>query len=246
MKSALICIFISMACLACDDDNSNNNNKSAQCGNGIIELGETCDGSTIETSCSEHGKWAGKPTCTAKCEIDYSTCESVVDIRIGWRTGCAVTDRGRVYCWGQGIDGEIGNGEFDNQQRAVPISAGGSVHFMGISAGFRNVTALSDEGEVWKWGFQYYGEGYQASSAVPTLFLQEQTFVQISSGNNHSCGLTALGDVYCWGKNEYGQLGDGSIDDSYQPVFVDFGKDVEIVHLALMGVTSCALDSYGN
>jgi len=46
---------------------------AAQCGNGIVESGEECDGTLIDTSCVSKGYKSGMLKCT-NCRIDASKC----------------------------------------------------------------------------------------------------------------------------------------------------------------------------
>lgn len=48
---------------------------TAECGNGILEIGEQCDGSDVgSATCSDFGAEAGDLTCTGICTIDSSGC----------------------------------------------------------------------------------------------------------------------------------------------------------------------------
>ncbi len=57
------------------------------CGNGTREAGEACDGLDLGgASCGAQGCSGGTPSCSASCELDFSSC-----------TGCAVCD-GDLLC----------------------------------------------------------------------------------------------------------------------------------------------------
>ncbi|HEX2252833.1 MAG TPA: PA domain-containing protein [Thermoanaerobaculia bacterium] len=47
----------------------------AVCGNGIVEAGEQCDGTSLGgATCGDLGCALGSPTCTASCTLDYAGC----------------------------------------------------------------------------------------------------------------------------------------------------------------------------
>lgn len=54
----------------------------SECGNGILEPGEECDGADLGgAACSDNGCSSGTPTCAVDCTVDYGSC-----------TGCPVCD----------------------------------------------------------------------------------------------------------------------------------------------------------
>jgi parallel beta-helix repeat protein len=64
------------------------------CGNGILETGEECDGtSTGNAVCASLGCSGGDPTCTPQCTLNYGTC-----------TGCPVCGNG-IKELGEDCDG---------------------------------------------------------------------------------------------------------------------------------------------
>jgi DNA-binding beta-propeller fold protein YncE len=49
----------------------------AQCGNGVRESGEQCDGGDLGgASCSDQGCSSGTPTCSSSCKLSYSGCSA--------------------------------------------------------------------------------------------------------------------------------------------------------------------------
>lgn len=61
----------------------------------------------------------------------------------------------------------------------------------------------------------------------------------VAAGGSHSCAVIDDGTVKCWGLNNSGQLGDGTQEDSFEPVSVEGLTGV--VDIALGGSHSCAL-----
>jgi alpha-tubulin suppressor-like RCC1 family protein len=43
----------------------------------------------------------------------------------------------------------------------------------------------------------------------------------LACGGEHSVALTTKGEVYSWGLNFKGQLGNGSVDNRYEPEIVE-------------------------
>jgi alpha-tubulin suppressor-like RCC1 family protein len=115
---------------------------------------------------------------------------------------------GRVYCWGEGLDGEIGDG--GNSIRSTPTAISSSQSFSQISAGTSHSCAMTTGGQVYCWGDNSYGEfgnGGTTSSTVPVPAASGLTFSSVQASSTHSCGVTTAGPMYCWGFNQRGVLG---------------------------------------
>jgi len=86
MKS-LTSIFLTLALFAfvaaCDDDpkKNTNNTNNANCGNGIIDTGETCDGTALgEATCEDEGFTGGTLGCLTTCAgFDTTGCTNVTN-----------------------------------------------------------------------------------------------------------------------------------------------------------------------
>jgi alpha-tubulin suppressor-like RCC1 family protein len=86
-----------------------------------------------------------------------------------------------------------------------------------IAASNSTSVALLDDGTVWQWG---YGPG----SAWSTPHQVGISGVRhISAGYGHVLALKSDGTVWAWGSNEHGQLGDGTRQDSAEPVRANIG-----------------------
>jgi alpha-tubulin suppressor-like RCC1 family protein len=92
-----------------------------------------------------------------------------------------------------------------------------------IAAGGYHVLVLKEDGSVWSWGSNEYGQcGNGATCFVETLtqVVGITDAVQISAGYSYSMAIKADGTLWAWGNNLYGQLGDGSTTDRTTPVQV--------------------------
>ena len=78
------------------------------------------------------------------------------------------------------------------------------------------IVALRNDGTVWTWGSNTYGQLGNGSSVNSMLPVQVKSadgnsfladIVQISAGYVHSMALKKDGTVLAWGRNDGGQLG---------------------------------------
>src|SRR4051812_10919153 len=56
---------------------------------------------------------------------------------------CGLTTLGKLYCWGNNISGQIGNGTTDNKKR--PTAVAGGLVFRQVSAGIDHTCAIATD-----------------------------------------------------------------------------------------------------
>ena len=138
----------------------------------------------------------------------------------GGRFTCAVTTTDRAFCWGNGRQGQIGDGK--TYLRFWPRAVAGGLSFSRVTAGFHTCgeTTLN---RVYCWGGNYDGElgdGTTTQRLTPVAVTGGLYFSQLSAGSGHTCGKTPAGVGYCWGSNPWGELGDGTTTNRYEPTRV--------------------------
>jgi len=140
-------------------------------------------------------------------------------IDVGYSGSCAITTRGKAYCWGDNTGGENGDGTIVASGENGPQKVIGGHTFVRIAVGEMHVCALTQKGAAYCWGYNWsgmLGDGTTNNSVEggPVKVLGNHKFVTITVGEDFSCGLTARGTTYCWGANGEGMLGDGTLVDS--------------------------------
>ncbi len=136
----------------------------------------------------------------------------------------STTFTGPVWCWGDGLHGELGNGQ-STSSSSVPVQVQGISSAKRVAAGMFHACALVGA-QVWCWGDNSYGQlgnGTHVASAVPVQVtglpaLTSGSF-DLAAGGNHTC-VTVNQQVWCWGDNASGELGNGSTTASPVPVQV--------------------------
>ena len=189
----------------------------------------------------------------------------IVAISAGGDHSCALTEQGKVLCWGSGFSGKLGDG--GGSEKSYPVTVVESedsteplVGIVQISAKEYHTCALKSIGEVVCWGFGAegrLGNGNTTDKNHPVTVIASEgssnplnDIVQISTGGGHTCALTSMGEVKCWGKGDFGELGNGSTDEKRAPVDVvisssDTDPLSDIVQLGLGQNHTCALTSKG-
>ena len=133
----------------------------------------------------------------------------------------ALKNDGTVWTWGSNNNGQLGDGT--TTQRTTPVQVTGlSGTVVAIAAGSGHSLALKNDGTVWAWGANYYGELGDGTTTQRTTPVQvtglSGTVVAIAAGSNHSLALKSDGTVWAWGWNYYGQLGDGTTTQQTTPI----------------------------
>jgi alpha-tubulin suppressor-like RCC1 family protein len=149
----------------------------------------------------------------------------------GENFSCGVTTSYRIFCWGNGRNGQLGDGkQFLRFWPKVPVAS--SLSFERVSTGGSHVCAETTNNRVYCWGVNTDGElgdGTNTRRLVPVAVAGGHFFDQVSAGltyypnGGHTCGKTSTGAAYCWGSNSHGQLGDGTTTSRPTPVPVSGG-----------------------
>ncbi len=112
-----------------------------------------------------------------------------------------------------------------------------------VAVGAGHACAFSEEGNVWCWGdneFGQLGAGPEpARMSTPQQVADIDDATSLVAGAHHTCAVREAGSVSCWGRNGSGQLGNASTADSSLPVDVSDLEDV--TELAAGRAHTCAL-----
>ena len=132
---------------------------------------------------------------------------------------CAVSTGNAAYCWGEGSNGQTGNGGVYYQ----PTAVSGGLAFRQVSAGANHTCGTTTGSKAYCWGYGYYGangDGTTASRFAPKAVSGTQSYSRVFASGEHTCGITTGQKAFCWGTNAYGQLGDGTKTRRLTPVAV--------------------------
>ena len=143
---------------------------------------------------------------------------------------CVIADDHKVYCWGYGLYGQLGNN--DDQNSNIPVAVDTSEFLSGknislVYASNHNTFAIDSDGVGYAWGSNWHGAlgignsfGYNITS--PKLIdtsdeLSGLTIESLYFSQTHTCAIASDHYAYCWGQNRLGILGSGdTVDMSYK------------------------------
>nr|CAD7412641.1 unnamed protein product [Timema poppensis] len=180
------------------------NNAYGQCGRRIVE-GENYFGNQLVHQIPDV---EGAPVKTIVCGQDHSLI---------------LSDKGEVFAFGWGADGQTGLGHFGTEWR--PSRVVGDVHgenIVKVACAADCVLALSERGEVFGWGNTEYGQLNNEQQVNSALSLPNcrglGKITDIAAGGTLCMVLNEDGEVFVWG---YGILGVGpQVDHLKEPTRV--------------------------
>ncbi len=168
---------------------------------------------------------------------------------VGAMHACAITSDDRLYCWGEGRYGKLGN--IDSGDAALPVQVTQpSVRWQKVAAGTDHTCALSKGGSLVCWGHQGNQLGHPGLGYVPVAVGAPSGWVDVAAGNQ-SYGIHVEADgsraLYSWGTGTNGELGLGVGVDASEPTRVGSDGDwVEVVAGVGSGARhACARKSNG-
>ena len=159
----------------------------------------------------------------------------IVQLVAGNSQSMALASDGTVYTWGWNQYGQLGNGTTTNSRIPVAVVTTGAPLagkiISQIAAGNAHALAMTDDGTVYTWGWNQYGQlgnNSTINSSLPVIVkttgtpLAGKMITQIASGGSpNSLVLANDGTMYTWGWGQHGQLGNGTIGtDAKTPLAV--------------------------
>lgn len=127
----------------------------------------------------------------------------VVQLALGARHSCALSDAGEVWCWGANDRGQAGAGP-GHDIVANPTRVAGLAKVTQIAAAILDTCALTTDRDVYCWGENMRGEAganrvEQPIVWHPTRVDIAQKSSQIAGGYSTLCAARDNGRIVCWG-----------------------------------------------
>jgi alpha-tubulin suppressor-like RCC1 family protein len=159
-------------------------------------------------------------------EINFSSLAAGFDDTCGIASGS-----GKLYCWGTGFDGVLGDGMVMDEDAPTSV-VGLTTGVVQVSAGLE-VTCARTAVQAFCWGDGAYGQlgvgkwsqGPQ-TVPLPVFGLKSNPTggsgapLWIAAGYDHVCAAVAPSQVKCWGRGLDGQLGNGIVEEEDLPTGV--------------------------
>jgi len=150
-----------------------------------------------------------------------------IDIASGAFHSIALDESGDVWTWGRNNSGQLGNGEFSSFNISVPTKIQNISEVKQVVAGFSHSMALKNDGTVWAWGANYFGQlgfGFNdyANRNLPHQVDMDDSVVKIRAGGYAGFAINDDQTLYAWGYNTKGNLGISSTITTARPSKVTY------------------------
>nr|XP_040057147.1 RCC1 and BTB domain-containing protein 1-like [Gasterosteus aculeatus aculeatus]XP_040057148.1 RCC1 and BTB domain-containing protein 1-like [Gasterosteus aculeatus aculeatus]XP_040057149.1 RCC1 and BTB domain-containing protein 1-like [Gasterosteus aculeatus aculeatus]XP_040057151.1 RCC1 and BTB domain-containing protein 1-like [Gasterosteus aculeatus aculeatus]XP_040057152.1 RCC1 and BTB domain-containing protein 1-like [Gasterosteus aculeatus aculeatus]XP_040057153.1 RCC1 and BTB domain- len=129
-----------------------------------------------------------------------------VSIVCGQNSSLAVVENGEVYGWGYNGNGQLGLGNNGNQLTPCRLAALQGLCVQQIVSGYAHSLALTDEGLLYTWGANTYGQlgtGNKSNQLSPVhIMTEKERIVEVAAchSTHTSAAKTQSGQVYMWGQ----------------------------------------------
>lgn len=153
------------------------------------------------------GRTSNTSTDEVPAEVTFKGGATIRKIAAGSDFAMALDENGELFGWGNNSYGQLGNGF--TGVRTVPRKVkkpDGVNRWSDVSVGLSHALALDDEGKLFGWGWNLWGQAGQARTNVaivePTLIelpAGETAWTNICAGVSASYAQTASGRTYRWG-----------------------------------------------
>ncbi len=141
-------------------------------------------------------------------------------VETNWKHTCGVSyPDDRVYCWGENLDGELGDGT--RTRRLKPTLVASTLRFRRVSAGWSHSCGVTADDRMFCWGLNSLGQIGDSSTAArrlkPARVGRTRDWHDVDAGGFHTCAVTTADRAYCWGNGTKGELGTGQQAVSFWP-----------------------------
>jgi alpha-tubulin suppressor-like RCC1 family protein len=179
------------------------------------QLGINPNSILFSTNYETNERYVSKPTL-----VETLIEENISNISCGSNYSIVRTSDLKVFSFGNGVEGVLGNGNTSATHVPQEIMSFAGIKLKKIACGWNHCLALGVNGTVYSWG-NLMKDIIEGSEPVlyPSVIteLEEFKITDVSCGDYHCCALSLKDPnaVFVWGSNGHGQLGDSSLGENF-------------------------------
>jgi|YNPMSStandDraft_1061717.scaffolds.fasta_scaffold00693_1 alpha-tubulin suppressor-like RCC1 family protein len=171
------------------------------------------DGTVWSWGDNQYGQLGDGTNIDRTIPVQVQNLTNVVKIAAGRFFSLAVKNDGTIWTWGQNLYGQLGNGTTTDSK--IPVQVQGVTAMLPaiVAAGAFHCLVVANDGNVWSWGRNTYGnlgDGTEINRYTPVQVQNINNVTELAAGTNFSLLLKNDGTFWGCGRNASGQLGDGT------------------------------------
>lgn len=159
-----------------------------------------------QNNCGQVGSGSTTNQPTPRKVVAVIGNKMALSIACGQTSSMALLENGEVYGWGYNGNGQLGLGNNVNQPNPCRVQLLQGVIISQLVCGYAHTLALSDEGSLYSWGANSYGQlgtGNKANQVSPSkVVINGERMVEIAGSHyaHISAAMSETGKVYMWGQ----------------------------------------------
>ena len=160
---------------------------------GVHSLALQDDGTVWAWGDNRFGQLGDGTTTQRNTPVQVSGLSDVQAIAAGALHSLALKNDGTVWAWGRNDFGHLGDGT-TNDLRTTPVQVSGLSGVQAIAGGDAHSLALKNDGTVWAWGFNVFGElgdGTTTQRTTPVQVSGLSGVQDIDGGLEHSLAVAS-------------------------------------------------------
>jgi len=212
-----------------------------------LSLGALAAAAPLDAVASPLPSWLG-PAPPAVAASAAATSARVLLVAAGAYSAYALTAGGQVWAWGDGLEGQLGDG-LQYTMSVLPVPVRGLSGVSQLAASFNTAYAVRNR-QVWAWGDDAQGQAGSGTAGYaqdrPQLVHHLAEVRAVAAGGYSAYALGARGQLWAWGDNSSGQLGLRlSVAGSTTPRAISLGRLGRVAAIAASTSTAYALGHNG-
>jgi alpha-tubulin suppressor-like RCC1 family protein len=185
------------------------------------------DGTLWAMGNNQYGQLGDGTIINRLVPVQVPSAANVSQVSCGSGHSMFLKTDGSLWAMGYNLDGRLGDTTTDQRLLAVPIDTGVAQ----ISAGAAHSLYVKSDGTLWAAGSDNYGQlGAPTTANRPTPFqvatgVRQASAAGYGGSDNYGHSVFVKNDNTLWamGRNNYGQLGDGTTNNSPDPIQIMAG-----------------------
>ena len=182
--------------------------------------------------------------------VSIDSDETATHVVNGDGTSCLILDTLELLCWGHNNRGQLGDYSTFDSFSPMTVGFDDITSVSDVALGFQFTCAIINQGDVYCWGNNNYGQsGGESSSEIlsPNLVLAADgdptVYLSTSSSSNFICALKYSGALLCWGDNSDGQLGTANFSFSNEPQLIQLTDNLSFEQIDVGPDYACGISN---